>query len=119
MSKVQEYKNKYDRDNYYSINFRIPISYREKFHELSKIENKSINQLIFDAINEVYHMDMLPKSKACDKYIARKLQILEDLCVRDIDSAAEQLRCASESSELLNEKIQLIDMAFDRILNNK
>lgn len=111
-----EYKNNFNRDNYYSVTLRIPKVCQTQLQELSQTKNKSLNQLIIEAINKTYNLDLLPKSKDCDVYIAKKLQILRELGMRGLDGAAEILKFESERAEDLSERIKRIDAAYNKLL---
>lgn len=114
---INEYKNKFNRDNYYAISFRVPKEYRTQLQELSQSEGKSINQLIIDALNKTYNIDLLLKSKDCDRYITKKLQVLGEMGFHNLAEAEDLLKFESGRSEIMTEKIKLIDMAFDKLLN--
>lgn len=58
MADIQKYKNQYDKDNYYKVSFRIPKEKKAVLRELSETKHKSVNQLIIDAIEKYYHVDL-------------------------------------------------------------
>ena len=113
-----EYKNNFNRENYYSVTLRIPKAYQAQLQELAKSKNKSLNQLFIEAINKAYDIDLLPKSKDCTIYIAQKIQILRELGIRDIDGAAEILKFEAERTDTLTDKIKRIDIAYEKLLGN-
>ena len=53
-----EYKTQYEKDNYYKIMLRLPKEKKVIMQELSEIKHKSINQLIIEAIEKQYHVDL-------------------------------------------------------------
>ena len=58
MGNTQAYKNQYDKDNYFKVAFRIPKEKKVVLQMLSETQHKSINQLIIDAIEKYYHVDL-------------------------------------------------------------
>lgn len=57
MSKY-EYKNNFEKTNYYKITLRLPSEKKEVMQELVETKHKSINQLIIEAIEKQYHVDL-------------------------------------------------------------
>lgn len=57
MSKY-DYQIKYEKNNYYRISLRLPIEKKEVMQELVETKHKSINQLIVEAIEKQYHVDL-------------------------------------------------------------
>ena len=58
MSKAQEYKNTFNKNNYFTISLRIPKEKREVLQTLSETKHKSVNRLIIEAIEKQYHVDL-------------------------------------------------------------
>lgn len=58
MPDIQKYKNEFNKNTYKTYTFRIPKEKEKVMQELSEIKNKSINQLIIDAIEKQYHVDL-------------------------------------------------------------
>ena len=58
MANIQEYKNQYNKDNYFKVALRIPKEKRHVLQELSETRHKSINLLIIEAIEKQYHVDL-------------------------------------------------------------
>lgn len=58
MPNIQQYKNEFNKNTYKTYTFRIPKEKEKVMQELSEIKNKSINQLIIDAIEKQYHVDL-------------------------------------------------------------
>lgn len=112
-----DYKTSYERENYFKITLRMPKDCQVKLQDLSKEQKKSMNQLILDAIEKMYGIDLTLKSNDCDRYIAKKLKILGELGVRNLNSVAELLHFESERSEVMSEKLKLIDIAYDKLIN--
>ena len=57
MSKY-DYQINYEKNNYYRVSLRLPIEKKEVMQELSETRHKSVNQLIIDAIEKQYHVDL-------------------------------------------------------------
>lgn len=53
-----DYRNKFDKNSYYKIVLRMPKEKKAVMQELSEIKHKSINQLVIDAIEKQYHVDL-------------------------------------------------------------
>lgn len=57
MSKYN-YQIQYEKNNYYRISLRLPIEKKEVMTMLSETKHKSVNQLIIEAIEKQYHVDL-------------------------------------------------------------
>ena len=57
MSKY-DYQIKYEKNNYYRVSLRLPIEKKAVMQELSETQHKSVNQLIIEAIEKQYHVDL-------------------------------------------------------------
>lgn len=53
-----DYKTNYEKNNYYKVTLRLPIEKKIVMQELSEIKHKSVNQLIIEAIEKQYHVDL-------------------------------------------------------------
>ena len=53
-----DYQIKYQKDHYYRISLRLPLEKKEVMQELSETKHKSVNQLIIEAIEKQYHVDL-------------------------------------------------------------
>lgn len=58
MANAQQYKNKYEKDNYYKITLRLPKEKKSVMQDLVETKHKSINQLIIEAIEKQYYVDL-------------------------------------------------------------
>ena len=58
MADIQQYKNKYNKENYFKVSLRIPKEKREVLQLLSETQHKSVNRLIVEAIEKQYNVDL-------------------------------------------------------------
>lgn len=58
MVNIQQYKNEFNKNNYFTVSFRIPKEKREVLQMLKETRHKSVNQLIIEAIEKQYHVDL-------------------------------------------------------------
>lgn len=58
MFDANQYKNQYNKDNYYSVKLRIPKEKKELIEALAKSTDKSINRLFIEAVEKQYHIDL-------------------------------------------------------------
>ena len=61
MATASEYKNQFNKDNYYTITLRVPKDKREVLQALAKSERRSVNNLIICAIEQQYNVDLVSK----------------------------------------------------------
>ena len=58
MANIQQYKNEFNKNNYFTVSLRIPKEKREVLQMLKETKHKSVNQLIIEAIEKQYNVDL-------------------------------------------------------------
>lgn len=58
MAQNTQYKNEYNKNNYFQVALRIPKEKREVLQMLVETKHKSINRLIIEAIEKQYNVDL-------------------------------------------------------------
>lgn len=58
MANIQQYKNEFNKNNYFTVSLRIPKEKREVLQMLTETKHKSVNRLIIEAIEKQYNVDL-------------------------------------------------------------
>lgn len=58
MVNTQQYKNEFNKNNYFTVSLRIPKEKREVLQMLTETKHKSVNRLIIEAIEKQYNVDL-------------------------------------------------------------